>query len=320
MIYKEKIIFMGTPDFAVESLKALYENNFNIVGVITPPDKPAGRGQKLEKSAVKVYSEANSLKILQPINLKSPEFFEELKSLEADLQIVVAFRMLPEIVWSMPKFGTVNLHASLLPDYRGAAPINHAIIKGETKTGITTFFIEKDIDTGKIIKQKEIEILPEYNAGDLHDILMKQGGKLIVETVKNIFDNEINAISQTEILKNNVPKQAPKIFKENCKINWNQNVGNVNNFIRGLSPYPSAWTEIVDESGNVLIMKISKSEIILDKNINETGKIFTDNKKYIQISAQNGFINILQLQLQGKKSMDTKSFLNGFNISLYQIN
>jgi len=315
----KKIIFMGTPDFAVESLKTIHIKGYNIVGVITAPDKPSGRGKKISKSAVKIYAENNNLNILQPTNLKSPEFLETLRNLQADLQIVVAFRMLPELVWAMPPLGTINLHASLLPDYRGAAPINYAVINGESKTGITTFFIEKEIDTGKIIKQKEIEIKENKTAGELHDELMTEGAVLMLETINEIFSNNTKPIAQLDILKGRKAKLAPKIFKDDCKINWNTDISQIHNFIRGLSPYPAAWTEIVDNNNSILTMKILKAEKLIGNNNNEPLKLLSDNKTYIKISVNGGFINIKELQLQGKKKMDIKSFLNGFDISNFKL-
>lgn len=308
-----RIIFMGTPDFAVESLKSLHKNGFNIAGVITAPDKPAGRGKKIQSSAVKKYALENRLNILQPTNLKNENFIAELKSLKADLQVVVAFRMLPELVWAMPKFGTINLHASLLPNYRGAAPINHAIINGETKTGVTTFFIEKEIDTGMIIFQKEVEILETENAGQLHDKLMYIGGELIVNTVDAIINDEVKPIPQKEISISKI-KPANKIFKDFCEINWQKNTKIIYDFIRGLSPYPAAWFKIKNIDNKTLTIKVFASEMIIEVHKNEVGKIISDNKTFIRICTSDGYINILELQLQGKKRMPIKDFLNGFDI------
>ena len=313
-----RIIFMGTPDFAVESLKSLHENGFTIVGVITAPDKPAGRGKKIQSSAVKKYALENKLNILQPTNLKNEIFVTELKSLKADLQVVVAFRMLPEVVWAMPKHGTINLHASLLPDYRGAAPINHAIINGETKTGVTTFFIEKEIDTGMIIFQKEVEILENENAGQLHDKLMNIGGELIVNTVDAIINEEVKPILQIQISVSEI-KPANKIFKDFCEINWQQNNQTIYNFIRGLSPYPAAWFKITNNENKTLTIKVFASEMIFEEHKNEVGKIISDNKTFIKICTSEGYMNILELQLQGKKRMPIKDLLNGFDISEYKI-
>lgn len=315
---KFRIIFMGTPDFAVESLKSLHENGFNIVGVITAPDKPAGRGKKIQSSAVKKYAIENNLNILQPTNLKNSEFNSKLKDLNADLQVVVAFRMLPEVVWAMPKFGTINLHASLLPNYRGAAPINHAIINGETKTGVTTFFIEKEIDTGMIIFQKEVDIAANENAGQLHDKLMNIGGELIVKTVDAIINDEVKPIPQKHISISEI-KTANKIFKDFCEINWKENNKTIFNFIRGLSPYPAAWTKISNKEGKTLSLKIFASDMIFEKHNFEVGNLFSDNRTHIKISTPEGYINIIDLQLQGKKRMPIKDLLNGFNISEYKI-
>ncbi|MCF6184291.1 MAG: methionyl-tRNA formyltransferase [Bacteroidales bacterium] len=313
-----RIIFMGTPDFATESLRMLHTKGFNIVSVITAPDKPAGRGRKLQESAVKKYAVANNIHILQPTNLKSETFIKELENLKADLQVVVAFRMLPETVWSMPKFGTVNLHASLLPQYRGAAPINHAIINGENKTGVTTFFIEKEIDTGNIIFKKEIEILPDENAEELHNKLMTIGGKLIIKTVEAIMNNTVKIISQKELLKDaEIIKPAPKIFKNDCEINWGNSTNQIYNFIRGLSPYPAAYTNIANEKH--FILKIFKAERNIEKHTFKSGNIISDNKSFIRITTADGYIDIKELQLQGKKRMQVKEFLNGFDISGYQI-
>ncbi len=311
---------MGTPDFAVESLKKIRESGFEIPAVITAPDKPAGRGRKLSESPVKKYAKKENLKILQPVNLKSESFINELKNLNADLFIVVAFRMLPEIVWSMPEYGTVNLHASLLPQYRGAAPINHAIINGETKTGVTTFFIEKEIDTGNIIYQKETEILPDETAGELHDKLMYAGAELIVKTVEDIFAEKVKSVPQKKLAKGEVLKPAPKIFKQDCKIDWKKNADDIYNFIRGLSPYPAAWTEITDKNGKTFSLKIYKSEKIKEQHGENTGKLISDNKNYIKIACPGGFIGFTEIQAQDKKRMDVKSFLNGFDISECKIN
>jgi methionyl-tRNA formyltransferase len=299
-----RIVFLGTPDFAVEGLKKLVVNNYNIVGVVTAPDKPAGRGKKISQSAIKIYANEQNLNILQPTNLKNEAFIAELKLLKADLQIIVAFRMLPEVVWNMPKHGTFNLHASLLPQYRGAAPINWAIINGETKTGVTTFFLQHEIDTGNIILQEDVQILETDNAETLHDKLMILGGKLILETVQQIEKESVNSITQqvtTEI------KLAPKIFKENTKIDWNKSSVEIHNFVRGLSPYPTAWT-ILDGK----ILKIYKTELNL-KNTLESKQILTDFKTFLKIKTLDGYLSILELQLEGKKRMDISEFLRGYN-------
>ena len=316
-----RIIFMGTPDFAVESLKSLYEGNFNIAAVITAPDKPAGRGKKIQESQIKKYAKEKNLKILQPTNLKNELFLDQLKSLQADLQVVVAFRMLPEVVWSMPKIGTINLHASLLPNYRGAAPINHAIINGETITGVTTFFIEKEIDTGNIIFQEKVDILPDETAGKLHDKLMNIGGRLIVKTVETIINGDIRSISQNQLFEDITEiKAAHKIFKQDCEINWCQSTESIYNFIRGLSPYPAAWSKMVNiNSKKQISLKIFKSEKTIEKQTLAAGTIISDNKSFIKIATKDGLINITNLQLQGKKRMATKELLNGFDISDFEI-
>lgn len=309
-----RIVFMGTPEFAVESLKALVENNYNIVGVITMPDKPAGRGYKLQPSAVKEYALSQNLKILQPEKLKDENFLKELKNLNADLQIVVAFRMLPEVVWSMPPKGTFNLHSSLLPQYRGAAPINWAIINGEKKTGVTTFFLSHEIDTGKIIFQEETPISENENAEDIHDRLMKIGAELVLKTVDAILDDSVIAISQNQFIENEDElKPAPKIFKETCKVNWNSSSKKIYDFIRGLSPYPAAWTEMKTESEEILSLKLFSSEIIEKNHSLNPGAVVTDNKTFLHAATNNGFLSIKDLQLSGKKRMKIRDFLNGFS-------
>ena len=301
-----RIVFMGTPDFAVASLKALVEANYNIVGVITAPDKPAGRGRKLNESAVKKYALSHGLEILQPVNLKNPEFLNTLESLQADLQVVVAFRMLPKQVWAMPKMGTFNLHASLLPNYRGAAPINWAIINGDTKTGVTTFFINEDIDTGAIIKQESTEISESMTAGELHDILMNLGSKSVVETVEMIQKGSINPIKQKEGDFN----PAPKLNKENCRIQWNQPLEKIYNQIRGLNPYPGAWT-MLQNNGQETEIKIYKGHIVLEEHKMAPGSILI-SKKQMRVAAENGFLDITDLKMAGKKRMDAISLLNGY--------
>jgi len=315
-----KIIFMGTPDFAAESLKALCENNLNIVAVITAPDRKAGRGQKLRQSAVKEYALTQDIPVLQPTNLKSPEFIEKLKSYEADLQIVVAFRMLPEVVWGMPQKGTVNLHASLLPHYRGAAPINYAIIKGEKTTGITTFFIEKEIDTGKVIFREEVEILARETAGELHDKLMVLGSNLIVKTANAVLSGNYASTDQTELLAGEEPKLAPKIFKEDCKINWEQPVQEIDFFIRGLSPYPAAWSELKHKTtGKILSFKIFDIDLEETEHSFDAGTIFHEDKSELEISAKGGYLKVNSLQIAGKKRLKTADLLRGFTIGDYEI-
>lgn len=307
---------MGTPDFAVESLKRLINNNLDVVGVITAPDKPAGRGQKLSESPVKKYAVENGIKVLQPERLKSDDFLNELKDLKADLQIVVAFRMLPEEVWSMPKLGTFNLHASLLPQYRGAAPINRAIMNGETRTGVTTFFLNHEIDTGKIIESVGVEILDNETAGELHDKLMYLGAELVVKTAKSIEKETFQAIDQQAFTINTESlKKAPKLFKEDCRIKWNSDVEDVYNHIRGLDPYPAAWSEFVNTEGQTFSFKLFKAEIISGKHRVSPGKISTDGKTYLYIAADGGFIGVKDILLAGKKRMNCKEFLRGFPIN-----
>lgn len=300
---------MGTPDFAVAILDKLLKEKYSIVGVITAPDKPAGRGRKLNESAVKKYAIENNLTVLQPTNLKDSSFLEELKSLEADLQIIVAFRMLPEAVWNMPKLGTFNLHASLLPDYRGAAPINWAIINGETKTGVSTFFLDDKIDTGAIILQKEIDIAPDETVGVLHDKLMHLGSHLVIDTLKLIEEENISTTIQPE----KVTKAAYKIHTETCKINWNDSLDNIYNLVRGLNPYPAAWTNFTnnDKDSKLKIYEVQKETAV---HSYEIGKIITD-KKTLKVTTKEGFLKVLSLQISGKKRMDTASLLNGYSFN-----
>ncbi len=300
-----KIIFMGTPDFAVESLKVLVENKMDIVGVITATDKKAGRGNKIQESAVKKYALSQNLKVLQPPNLKSPKFLEELKSLKADLQVVVAFRMLPALVFEMPPKGTINLHGSLLPQYRGAAPINWAVINGESKSGVTTFFIEQKIDTGKIIYQDEVHIPNDMNAGGLHDLLMKRGGALVLKTVKAIESGDYPQVDQIPA---EVMKPAPKIYKEDCQIDWAKPSLELYNKIRGLSPYPAAYTEI-----NETRFKIFETEMFVAKHKLDAGEILTDNKTFLYVFTADGFISVKRLQMAGKKQMEISEFLRGYD-------
>ena len=299
---------MGTPDFAVASLKALIDNDYNIVGVITAPDKPAGRGRKLNESAIKQYAKLKGLKILQPTNLKNEIFINELKALKANLQIVVAFRMLPKVVWQMPKYGTFNLHASLLPNYRGAAPINWAIINGETKTGVSTFFIDEKIDTGAMIFQQEVEILPNETAGQLHDKLMSIGSGLVIKTVKSIENGKVKTIPQLE---NTAIKTAYKLNKDNCFIDWNNSLDNIYNMVRGLNPYPAAWC-LIKNNGGELNVKIYAVEKCIEKHKLAIGKIIS-TKNEIKVAVKKGFIILKEIKMPGKRKMDTKSLLNGYN-------
>jgi len=306
---KLRIVFMGTPDFAVGILDTILKNNYEVVAVVTAPDKPAGRGQKLNQSAVKVYAEENNLKVLQPTNLKSEDFLAELSALNANLQIVVAFRMLPKAVWQMPKLGTFNLHASLLPDYRGAAPINWAIINGEEKTGVSTFFIDEKIDTGAIILKNETNIAETETAGELHDRLMHLGAETVVETLKLIENNQV----KTTIQPAEETKTAYKLNRENCKIDFNKSSKEVYNLIRGLNPYPSAYT-ILTDNGNEYNIKIHDVTYTIEEHDFKPGK-FIASKKTIRIATNDGFIEILSLQFPGKKKMKTAELLNGMQFS-----
>jgi len=303
-----KIVFMGTPEFAVTTLKTILDHNYNVVGVITAPDKPAGRGRKMHESAVKVFAKQKGLNILQPTNLKSEAFLKQLEALEANLQIIVAFRMLPKVVWDMPKYGTFNLHASLLPNYRGAAPINWAIINGETKTGVSTFFIDERIDTGEMILQQDIAIDPSENAGSLHDKLMMLGSDLIIDTIKLIEKGDVTTTPQPE---DAISKTAYKLNRDNCKIDFTQPIDAIYNKIRGLSPYPAAWCELLNNK-EILDIKIYKAEKELEDHNMEIGTIISD-KSTLKVSVKEGFINILEIKLPGKRNMEVKSLLNGYN-------
>lgn len=307
---KLRIVFMGTPEFAVGILDTIIKNDYNVVGVITAADKPAGRGQKIKYSAVKEYALANDLKLLQPTNLKDESFLDELKSLNANLQVVVAFRMLPKVVWEMPKLGTFNLHASLLPNYRGAAPINWAIINGETKTGVTTFFIDDKIDTGAMILSSETEIDPNENAGQLHNRLMEIGSSTVIDTLKLIETGNVKTTVQKEYPE---IKTAYKLNKENCKIDWTKSALEINNLIRGLSPYPASWCFFSDKNQEWNV-KIYESKIISEKHNYTIGRIIC-TKKEIKIAVQDGFIQILSLQFPGKKKMTAAELLNGISFS-----
>ncbi|PBQ31648.1 methionyl-tRNA formyltransferase [Sphingobacteriaceae bacterium] len=310
-----RIVFMGTPEFAVASLESLLKNNFNIVGVVTAPDKPAGRGQQLHQSAVKKFALENNLKVLQPEKLKDPDFINELKNLNADLQIVVAFRMLPEVVWNMPTQGTYNLHASLLPKYRGAAPINWAIINGETETGVTTFKLKHEIDTGNILFKEKVPVTETMNAGELHDVLMKTGSELIVKTVRAIEESTNAKIALTFLEQNDKETcHAPKLFKESCRIDWEKPVIEIYNLIRGLSPHPTAYTEIHAEGQAPLSLKLFSSKYTVISHENTNGSLLTDNKTFLRVFAGEGYLDITELQLQGKKRMMVADFLRGFKV------
>ncbi|HCQ29889.1 MAG TPA: methionyl-tRNA formyltransferase [Flavobacteriales bacterium] len=309
-----RIIFMGTPDFAVPSLDILLKHNYNIVAVVTAPDKPAGRGRKLQQSAVKKYALEHNLPVLQPVNLKAPDFIEELKSYNANLQIVVAFRMLPEVVWNMPELGTFNLHASLLPKYRGAAPINWAIINGEKETGVTTFFLQHEIDTGEIIMQEKVQISETDTAGTLHDKLMLIGADVVLKTVQSIENGSVKTSPQDD----KMACPAPKIFKKDCLIDWNNSNESLYNKIRGLSPYPTAFTYLKSKSGDRKVLKIYFTEKINDKPAKKPGTIITDNKSYIHVSTADGLLILTDLQLEGKKRLAIKDFLNGTDMEQFE--
>lgn len=304
-----RIVFLGTPEFAVESLKTLVENDANVVAVVTAPDKPKGRGKQLGTSPVKDFALSNNLPVLQPTNLKSVEFLEELKTYEAELQVVVAFRMLPEVVWNMPSLGTFNLHASLLPQYRGAAPINWAIMNGEKVTGVTTFFLKHEIDTGKIIFQEKEEILDSDTLGTVYDRLMKKGGNLVLKTVRAIEAGDYPQEDQDE---NQELKTAPKIFREDCEIDWDQSSELIRNFVRGLCPYPSAWATLQDMTFKIFQVEPTTKKL-------EAGRLETDNKTFIIIGTEDGSVELKDLQLQGKKRMLVEDFLRGFNFDVSTI-
>ena len=320
-----RIVYMGTPDFAVEALRQLVEGGYNVVGVITMPDKPAGRGHKIQYSPVKQYALEQNLPLLQPEKLKDEAFVQALREWKADLQIVVAFRMLPEVVWSMPRLGTFNLHASLLPQYRGAAPINWAVINGDTETGITTFFLKHEIDTGEVIQQVRVPITDTDNVEIVHDKLMMLGGKLVVETVDAILNGVVKPVPQEEMAIVGELRPAPKIFKETCRIDWNQPVKKVYDFIRGLSPYPAAWSELVSPEGEVVVVKIFETEKYIRNEgkrcrnsrgcFCKVGSIETDGKKYIKVAVPGGFVSVLSLQLPGKKRLKTDELLRGFRLT-----
>lgn len=310
-----RIVYMGTPDFAVEALRQLVEGGYNVVGVITMPDKPAGRGHKIQFSPVKQYALEQGLPLLQPEKLKEEGFIEALRAWKADLQIVVAFRMLPEIVWNMPRLGTFNLHASLLPQYRGAAPINWAVINGDKETGITTFFLKHEIDTGEVIQQVRIPIAETDNVEVVHDKLMMLGGRLVVETVDAILDGTVKAIPQEEMAVVGELRPAPKIFKETCRIDWNQPVKRIYDFVRGLSPYPAAWSELVNPEGESMIVKVFETEKVVESHRLAPGTVVTDGKSYLKVAALDSFIGIRALQLPGKKRLKIDELLRGFHLT-----
>ena len=314
-----RIVFMGTPEFAVESLKMLVQNNYNVAGVVTNPDKPAGRGRQIRESPVKKYAKVQNLTILQPAKLSDKDFIQQLKDLRPALQVVVAFKILPPEVFNIPEFGTFNLHASLLPDYRGAAPINHVIINGEQKTGVTTFFLDDKVDTGKIIGKKETEIKEDDTAGSLHDKLMLLGAQLVTETVDAIRNGDYQAIPQHELIHGKEKlKKAPKIFKEDCRINWEKSSKEIYNFIRGLSPYPAAQTLLIN-SKEISIKIYQASSPENKPHDHACGTILSDHKSYIKVATSDGFIYLEELQQSGKKRMHVKEFLKGFqNIEAFR--
>ena len=308
-----RIVYMGTPDFAVESLRCLVEGGYNVVGVVTGPDKPVGRhGSVLQPTPVKQYAVEHGLRVLQPEKLKDEAFIEELRSLEADLQIVVAFRMLPEVVWNMPPLGTFNLHASLLPQYRGAAPINWAVINGDTETGVTTFFLKHEIDTGAVIRQVRVPIAETDCVGDVHDRLMLLGGRVVCETVDAIIDGTADVTPQEEMITEEL-RPAPKIFKDTCRIDWNRPAKQVYDFIRGLSPYPAAWTTLVTPDGTELVVKIYAATLT-GNDQQSVGTLTTDGKSYLHVATADGTLSIDTLQLAGKKRMSVGDFLRGFRL------
>ena len=315
-----RIVYMGTPDFAVLPLKKLVESGYQIVGVVTNPDKPAGRGQQLQESAVKKYAREAGLKILQPEKFRDEHFLNELADLKADLQLVVAFKMLPEVVWGMPRLGTVNLHASLLPDYRGAAPINWAIMNGEKVSGVTTFLLKHEIDSGNIIFQEPVEVTDEMTAGDLHDLLMEKGADLLLKTVDAIAAGNFPLIDQAELLKGREPIHAPKIFKEDMRVDWHQPLQKIYNHIRGLAPFPAAWMELQHlVSGHSCSLKIFRAEKVCRPSNHPVGEILTDGKKTFEVCVEDGILRILELQLAGKKRMGVEEFLRGFKLADYRL-
>lgn len=314
-----RIVFMGTPDFAVASLDALIKNGYNVVGVVTAPDKPAGRGQKLQQSAVKIYANEHQLPVLQPEKLKDETFLSELKSLNPDLQIIVAFRMLPEAVWKLPVMGTFNLHGSLLPRYRGAAPLNWAIMNGDNESGVTTFLLKQEIDTGNILFWEKVAVNPDQTVGELHDQLMVIGAGLVLKTADALAEGKVVPVSQENLEIDVSRLHAPKIFKEDCRVDWNLESGIIHNKIRGLSPYPTAWTELSAPSKDNISLKIFRTKSEYCQHRNEPGTILSDQKKWMKIACSNGYLWVNDLQLAGKKRMGIEEFLRGFpNIEKYK--
>ncbi len=312
---KIRIAYFGTPEFAASQLEAIIGAGYEVAVVVTMPDKPAGRGRKIQYSDVKMTAMEHNLPLLQPEKLKDPDFLEQLASYQANLFIVVAFRMLPALVWQMPALGTFNLHASLLPQYRGAAPINFAIINGETETGLTTFFLNEEIDKGAVIMREKVSIRPDETAGELHDELMLLGNKVVVETIKKIESGQVTALAQEELIEGQALKPAPKITKEFCNIDWNQDCQTVYNHIRGLSPYPAAHTQLVSENGEAIDLKVFSSEIERCQHGLPIGSVVTDNKKHLKIALSDGYIRLTNIQQSGKKSMPIDDFLRGTQLN-----
>jgi methionyl-tRNA formyltransferase len=310
-----KIVFLGTPDFAVESLKRIVEGGYNVVGVVTMPDKRAGRGHQLLQSPVKQFAVEHNLNVMQPVNLKDPEFVEQLRSLNADLFIVIAFRMLPEVVWQMPPMGTFNLHASLLPKYRGAAPINHAVMNGDKETGVTTFFLKHEIDTGDILRREAITIGEDENVGSVHDRLMMLGADLTIDTIEHILAGDLTPMPQADLLVGNAePTPAPKIFKDTCNIDWNRSAREVHNFVRGLSPYPAAWSTLIADGIAPVEVKIFSTRVLEDANIGAPGTVVCEHNKML-VACGSGAVEVLELRPAGKKMMAADAYLRGARIS-----
>lgn len=309
-----RLVYFGTPEFAASQLEAIVQAGFEVAAVVTTPDKPAGRGKKIQYSDVKKTALEHQIPVLQPEKLKDPEFLRTLESYYADLFVVVAFRMLPAVVWNMPPLGTFNLHASLLPQYRGAAPINHAIINGEKETGLTTFFLNEEIDKGKIILQEKVVIRPDETAGELHDELMLLGNRLVVETIKKIENNDIHTVTQEELAEGTTLKEAPKIFKDFCYIQWDRDCESIYNHIRGLSPYPAAHTTLLPEGGEPIELKVYNTKIEHSSHSTPIGTVLTDGKTFLKVAAKDGYIHLITLQQAGKKAMDIADFLRGMRL------
>ena len=309
-----RLVYFGTPEFAASQLEAIVQAGYEVAAVITMSDKPAGRGKKIQFSDVKKTALEHGLPLLQPEKLKDPDFLQALESYHADLFVVVAFRMLPAVVWNMPPLGTFNLHASLLPQYRGAAPINHAIINGETETGLTTFFLNEEIDKGRVILQEKVAIRPDETAGELHDELMHLGNRLVVETIRKIENHDIQTVTQEEMAASTILKDAPKIFKDFCNIQWDRDCQSIYNLIRGLSPYPAAHTKLLPQEGDPIELKVYSSQIEIIPHNNPVGTVLTDGKTYLKVVAKDGYVNLTTLQQAGKKAMNISEFLRGIRL------